>query len=351
MDMRLALVLAALPLTGCLIPRTPFSESVPPAAPSYSDEAAWAALPWRDDGADRLAAGETNGQEDAAVDVFFIHPTTYYSGKSWNQPLDHEGTNDRTDGSVLPNQASAFNGHARVFAPRYRQATLGSYLGDDHASRDAALDLAYHDVLEAFDHYLAEWNEGRPIVIAGHSQGAQHAFRLLSERFSERAAMRERLVAGYVIGATIPTELVSEALPGLPLCSARGETGCWVVWNTVRIDTAPSRFDRVRMWAPSGPRNFDRPTLACTNPVTGAGGDAWSEREDHAGAARLSAEGDDAEVHRKALSARCASGLLEVKFYDDDVDVRGDDLHIHDYDLFRGDIRRDLAARVSTFTR
>ncbi len=350
--MRVASTLfATLALTGCLIPRTPFSESTPPPAPSYADETAWAALPWRADNADVSAAGETDGQADASVDVFFIHPTTYFSGKSWNQPVDDERTNERTDDNVLPNQASVFNGHARVFAPRYRQATLGSYLGDDQDSRDAALDLAYGDVLAAFEHYLESWSDGRPIVIAGHSQGAQHAYRLLSERFAH-GDLRDRLVAGYVVGATIVTEALADALPGVPLCAERGQAGCWVVWNSVQAGTAPSRFEVVRIWTPSGAATFFGGPLACTNPVTGAVGAGWSDRAAHAGAARLSAEGDGAEVHRSALTARCAAnGLLEVDIYDEDVSVRGDDLHIYDYSLFRGDVRRDLAARVAAYER
>lgn len=350
--MRVASTLfASLALTGCLIPRTPFSESTPPPAPTYTDEAAWAALPWRDDNADLGAAGETDGQAEATVDVFFIHPTTYFSGKSWNQPIDDESTNERTDDNVLPNQASVFNGHARVFAPRYRQATLGSYLGDDQDSRDAALDLAYGDVLAAFEHYLAAWGDGRPIVIAGHSQGAQHAYRLLSERFAH-GDLRDRLVAGYVVGALVPTDVLADALPGLLPCSDRDEAGCWIVYNSVKANEAPSRFDQVRAWTPSGPTTFAMPTLTCTNPVTGAVGTAWSERSAHGGAARLSSEGDGAPVHRSALSTRCTErGLLEVDIYDDEVSVRGDDLHIYDYSLFRSDLRRDLAARVAAFVR
>ncbi|HBW99422.1 MAG TPA: DUF3089 domain-containing protein, partial [Gammaproteobacteria bacterium] len=51
------------------------------------------------------------------VAVFFVHPTTYLSNATWNQPLDHETTNQRTDNWVMRFQASAYNGCCDVYAP------------------------------------------------------------------------------------------------------------------------------------------------------------------------------------------------------------------------------------------
>ena len=81
-----------------LQPSESFADTVPPAAPDYSDTAYWASLPSMEDAADFLPA-ELSSNQSAKHDVavFFVHPTTYLSNDTWNQPLDHETTNQRTD--------------------------------------------------------------------------------------------------------------------------------------------------------------------------------------------------------------------------------------------------------------
>ena len=81
-----------------LAPKHNFVEKPVPEAPEYQSSDHWAALPDRQDFADvRLDSLGTDGQEDAAVDVFFIHPTTYVGRDSWNQRMDDSQVNDLTD--------------------------------------------------------------------------------------------------------------------------------------------------------------------------------------------------------------------------------------------------------------
>lgn len=209
-----ALLAATLIWSGCrgivkraLVPNDSFAETETPPAPDYASESAWAALPDRVDEADRTPAGESDAQSTAEVDVFFVHPTTYYDDAFWNQPIDDAKTNERTDNGVMRRQASAFNSVGRIFAPRYRQATLGAYVAKDWEDTRQALDLAYTDVRRAFEHYLATWDTGRPLILASHSQGSGHMVRLTHEFFSgpDNAARRARLVAVYAIGGAIPT--------------------------------------------------------------------------------------------------------------------------------------------------
>jgi hypothetical protein len=85
-------------------------------------------------------------------------------------------------------QASAFNGIGAIWAPRYRQATIGAFLTSrDDAVR--ALDFAYRDVARAFDAFVSQVPAGQPIVLAGHSQGSLHLTRLLQDKV---AAARSR---------------------------------------------------------------------------------------------------------------------------------------------------------------
>ena len=67
--------------------------------------------------------------------------------------MDDSRANDLTDSWVMRDQASVFNECCRVFAPRYRQATLYSFQ-DNSGSGEKALDLAYEDVRTAFLYIL-----------------------------------------------------------------------------------------------------------------------------------------------------------------------------------------------------
>ena len=145
-------VLASLPiLSSCLNllkPRRDFTAYPPAPGPDYAQDSCWAALPTRRDSADAVpkASGLRDEQATAAADVFFVHPTTYLQPQSWNADLARHGLNRFTDRSTIRHQASAFNAAGRIYAPRYRQATLYSFFDEQTPSGQAAIDFAYADV-------------------------------------------------------------------------------------------------------------------------------------------------------------------------------------------------------------
>ena len=174
------------------------------------------------------------GGEKENIAVFFVHPTTFLESAGWNQPLDHAATNKRTDDTVMRNQASVFNGCCDVYAPRYRQATIFSFMdGSGAKNGEQALALAYDDVAAAFQEFL-RLNPDRPIVLAGHSQGSHHLDRLIEEEVVG-TALANRLVAAYPIGYSIDTS------NGLPVCENVAQVGCQVTWNASAAD-APVRW-------------------------------------------------------------------------------------------------------------
>lgn len=188
-------IVSGLVLNACQ--RTPvawtrFRSEILPPAPDYAQAANWAALPQRADAADRLPLKSPyrDGQDSARADVFFVHPTVYLgqppANDAWNAELRDSVLNRTVDNSTILNQASVFNGSCRVYAPRYRQAHYAVFTTADTASARHALDLAYADVKAAFQHYLDHFSGGRPVVVAGHSQGTVHAVRLLQEFSTER---------------------------------------------------------------------------------------------------------------------------------------------------------------------
>ena len=177
--------------------------------------------------------------KDSLVDVFFLHPTTYTHRrrkipKKLNADIDNKYINAKTDYSTILYQASVFNEQSRVFAPRYRQAHISLFFSKDKTKADSAFEIAYQDLKTAFEYYLQHWNNGRPIIIASHSQGSKLGERLLKE-FFENKQLQNKLVAAYIIGWPVPKEYFSS----LKMCGDSLQTGCICSWRTLRKGYIP----------------------------------------------------------------------------------------------------------------
>ena len=217
--------------------------------PDYAQLTNWAAHPSIESKV-RLTPegiGASTAWKDGAVDCFFIYPTLYFGATHWNAPIDHAGVNELIEEIIIPGQASVFNSCCRMFVPRYRQATFCSFLGAGKNGR-SALDLAFQDILTAFDYYIDNWNEGRPFFIAGHSQGALHVMRLLEERI-DRTDLGQQLVAAYPIGFWFPMDKFGYTLKQLKPAESANTINCVVAWDTYLETGRPIRIlDRAEMW-------------------------------------------------------------------------------------------------------
>lgn len=200
--------------------------------PDYSSLNYWSAHPLKWDPSDSIPMPLRKEKRDSLVDVFFLHPTIY-TGKlkdtNLNADIDDAYLNAKTDYSSILYQASVFNQHAKVYAPRFREAHYSTYFLKDTLAATAAFDLAYDDVKTAFEYFLNNYNNGRPIIIASHSQGTTHALRLLKEFFENKPLLKQ-LVAAYIVGMTIPPKYFSS----LKMCEDPLETGCLCGWRTFR---------------------------------------------------------------------------------------------------------------------
>ncbi|MFT6751012.1 MAG: hypothetical protein ACJA2O_001193 [Candidatus Azotimanducaceae bacterium] len=246
-------------------PAGSFKEGDAVTAPDYANREFWAALPDMQDPADLVPAGiNAIVQGEGKVDTFFIHPTGYLNSASWMSPMDKDtGTEENTQW-MMANQASAYNGCCNVYAPRYREATIFSYF-ESPEQRDALLGFAYRDVKRAFEYYLENYNEGRPFIIASHSQGTHHAKRLLKEVI-DTSDLHERMVASYMIGAVqIPISPTwFNSMQHITACESANALHCVVHWDTMA----------------EGSAGVERPQEGlCTNPLT------WRVNEDMADAA------------------------------------------------------------------
>lgn len=327
-----------------------FDASKLPPAPDYTKDDAWAALPGVPSNADIVPpdSGAADNQAKAGVDVFFIHPTTYLSKNGWNAPYDEGGkTREQLESGVLRFQASAFNGCCRIFAPRYRQATLYSFVTEGEEGYPS-FEVAYQDVARAFDEFIAHRNSGRPFIIASHSQGSLHGMRLIAEKIVG-TPLEKRFVAAYLIGSSAVRD---SGTPGLVPCATPTQTGCYINWNSV-LDTK-SRGNWTEQgisWIDGRYQRLHGRTIACVNPLTWTL-DGEADASTNLGGMPFAKPDAPVSAPEKALTgARCEGGLLVVSPANDAFNFGswGGDFHIYDYNLFYMNIRANLAARAGQF--
>lgn len=314
-----------------------FSESTSPPSPDYSNNEHWAALPFIKDMADSVPNTRvSDGQATAEVDVFFLHPTLYLEsveGKKypWNADVNDQEMNKKVDGSSILNQASVFNGSCKVFAPRYRQAHIASFFTSDRKSGEAALELAYQDTKTAFQYYLKNYNQGRPFIIAGHSQGTQHAGKLISEVI-ENTDLEKQLVAAYLIGMPVPKNYFKS----LPVCDSPDKTNCFITWATYQKGFYPLNYSS------SGYKNG-----VCVNPLSWKTDSTLVSRNENAGGIIWKFN----KVIKRINGAQVNNGILwiEKPHVPGRMFIKMNNYHVADYNLFWFNIRENVKQRTATF--
>ena len=168
--------------------------------------------------------------EDPPIDCFYAYPTVAFD-EAGNANID-DGDNNAEEG-VAANQLARFGEVCQVYAPLYRQATLGAITGSQEPDRD----LAFDDVVDSFHHYLGQWNEGRPFVLIGHSQGSGLLNKMIAQEIDEDDALRGQLVSALLIGSAVhapPGEDVGGDFQNVPACRTADQTGCVISYASYR---------------------------------------------------------------------------------------------------------------------
>ena len=163
------------------------------------------------------------------ADVFFINPTVYLGDEEhlfWSEY--DEGTKNAFVGAINM-EKGIYDADARFFAPFYHQAALSAYYLPAEES-DSIFQAAYEEVKDAFLYYLDHYNEGRPIILAGFSQGGDMAIRLLKDVFAEES-INKLLVACYAIGWHITEEEIAQ-YPHMRFATGEKDTGVLIAFNS-----------------------------------------------------------------------------------------------------------------------
>ncbi|MDB5697374.1 MAG: hypothetical protein JWN69_178 [Alphaproteobacteria bacterium] len=335
---------------AAFVPSVRFSEESR-SAPDYRRSDMWIARPELNPNPATWTPAGFAPTTAPRASVFFVHPTSYLDRAHWNAPLADPASQLRAQ-IFVRSQASAFNGIGAIWAPKYRQATIGAFL-TDKPDADQALDLAYRDVRAAFDRFVAEAPAERPIILAGHSQGSFLLSRLLAERVAGTPLAR-RIAAAYLVGWPLSTTVDLPRL-GLPACRSAGQAGCILAWQSFAEPADPKQVIAIYNGSagPNGRPRAGTPIL-CVNPLTGNQGDA-APADANLGTLVPDASLTTAALRPHAVPARCDSrGLLLIG--EDPVDMPpyilpGNNYHVFDYALFWTNIRADAERRLDAFAR
>ena len=256
MKKKLVAMIAAGAMIASMIPAISAyaGETETPVAPDYSKAECWYQIP----------------EITKDVDTFFIYPTVY-NGMNENDPeyalLDNEEMKQGVE-MMKNSQASVFEESTNVFIPYYRQAStlyVGEVVKETGSADKAVSGIPYQDVTSALDYYFKNYNDGRPFIIASHSQGSAINRLILKNYFKEHPEYYERMIAAYSIGYSITKEDLEEC-PHLEFATGESDTGVIISWNT------------------EGPKNVEEnafnfvvlPNSICINPLN------WKRDETYA---------------------------------------------------------------------
>ena len=304
-----------------------FSAEIP-LAPDYQKEKYWAVLPTKY--TKELTSFLKDSLHRLEADVFYVYPTlfTNYRDPRWNvSTTDHE-QNAKVLNTAVNFQASAWVTSGKLYVPFYRQAHLRSYSNLENGGKEALL-LAYEDVKAAFELYLNKYNQGRPIIIAGHSQGTTHC-RLLLKDFFDNKPLQTQLIAAYIPGIGIE----KDEYKTIPVMTNPTETGGFVSWNTYKRNRFPKKFDQ---WYKN---------KVTSNPITW---DSTSTSERNAHQGFLYRNG---KIYDNALKVQIINGLVWTtlpRFPHRLFAIFKKSYHVGDINLFWVDIKKNAELRVKSY--
>jgi hypothetical protein len=295
----------------------------------YENMVNWAAHPAKVDLADTLAV-DSEKRDEKRVDVFFIHPTTL-SGKLRdgyeNAEITDEHINKKTDESPIRFQASVFNESCNVYAPRYRQAHLKMYDEKDSTKLHESFGKAYADVKSAFIYYMKNYNKGKPIIIASHSQGTTHARRLIKEMVDGRE-IQNRMIVAYLVGMPV----LKNEFQNIKLCKDSIQTNCFVSWRTFHKSYKDDWANRLDT------------NIAVVNPVTWLTTNEIVEKEKHKGAVLYNLQKSFPRIQE--TQAEGSGVWISKPHFPGSILYNTKNYHVGDFNLFYIDIRENIKSRI-----
>ncbi|MBM3442079.1 MAG: DUF3089 domain-containing protein [Bacteroidetes bacterium] len=300
--------------------------------PDYEKLEYWAAHPGKWDPSDSLRRREKKFYNDQKVDVFYLHPTTFTEDNMKygdNAHIDDPYINKKTDYTAVLYQASVFKKNCRIYAPRYRQAHISMYYTKDSLAKKKAFELAYNDVVQSFNTFLAFRGKNRPFILASHSQGTTHAYQLLKEVILS-SSEKSQLVAAYLIGMPVP-----RMDDKIAVCKDTNMVGCMISWRTYAMNYGHTNL------------NPTDESKVVVNPILWTIDTTLSKRQDHKGMVLYNYQ----KTYRNALVAKVKGDALYIskpKFIGS-LFMNMKNYHAGDYNLFYKNLEEDVERRIREY--
>ncbi|MFZ4590561.1 MAG: DUF3089 domain-containing protein [Ignavibacteria bacterium] len=288
------------------------------------------------------------------ADVFYLYPTVY--GKT---DINDSSICEINNAAMLRNakipfniQATAFETAGNIYAPYYRQmdAVYGLTLPPEKLSA-VIEDKPYTDLRDAFDYYIKNYNNGRPFILAGHSQGSNILIYLLSDYMKTNPEVYSRMIAAYVIGYSVTEDYLSKNTH-LKFAVGPDDTGVIVSFNT----EAPVVSE------PGNPVVL--PGAIAINPITWTREETLATAEENSGSLEigkdktplLDASGNfaviknyaDARVDKKRGAVICSKVDADKLYQKNPIFGKGV-YHSYDYPFYYFNIRENAVNRVQHY--
>jgi len=307
--------------------------------PDYSNKANWLALP-------------SSKAAKKKVDVFFLYPTVYQQSSS-SEPMVCAINNPQMQSgakAAFSRTATAFSPLANIYAPYYQQAAIQVLQLPLAQQQSIVGGTPTTDALAAFDYYIKHYNNGRPFILAGHSQGSNIMINLMAQYMKKNPDVYKRMIASYVPGYSITPQYLSQN-PELKFATGANDTGVIVSYNTT--SPAPQMADPVVL-----------PGAMVINPIT------WTRSEVPATAAQnlggisvgsngyavLDTQGNPQKVMNYAdAQINTAKGTLICSTANPGTLDPGNSLvaagiyHNYDYPFYYFDIQANAASRIANY--
>jgi hypothetical protein len=204
---------------------------------------------------------------DPPIDCFFIYPTVS------SQFAANADLNVHNEQKAIAFEFSRFSSVCKMYAPVYRQFTLVA-INTAGVLTPAVFDLAYSDVLAAWQDYMTNYNDGRGVVIIGHSQGSFMLRRLIANEIDPNPPVRAKLVSAIIPGANVLVAKGQDAggdFQNIPACRLNSQTGCVVAFSSF-YDEPPADSSFARAENGLTPTSDPNMEVLCNSPASISGG-------------------------------------------------------------------------------
>lgn len=273
---------------------------------------------------------------EKGVDVFYVYPTVFGGTGEMNMDITNDDLRSLVR-NVIPQQAAVFNNNCNIYIPYYQQMAFdGLFLSAEESAQYFSIGLA--DIEEAFDYYMNNLNNGRPFILAGHSQGSMVLIQLMKDKFNKPELMN-KLVAAYIIGYSVTDDDLAQC-EWLKIAESADDIGVIITYNT------QSEF------ATGSPVLL--PNAHCVNPLNWKNTSEYAPKEMNLGAVFFNANGEIDTTITQFTDARIddngalVAGTADINIYTPPSWPAGV-YHRYDYSFFFNNLIENVGVRINAF--